>query len=110
MTTIVDTLQAAGIDAYLPGRAPGECRKAHAVVDDGGRVREGRTTGRRIYYVTAYVPEARPGDLAGFVARISDALAPLKTPRCTGNVSDEFFDDEKKARGATVELSALCTL
>ncbi len=110
LTKIVDALNAGGVPAYLPGRAPAECREAHAAVADGGRAREGRTTGRRMYYVTAYVPEQRPGDLAGLVAQIAEAVLPLREVRSTGNVSEDSFDDEKKAYCATVELYALCAI
>lgn len=110
LTRMADALNAAGIKAYLPGRAPGECREAHAVVADGGRTREGRTTGRKIYYVTAYVPEQRPGDLAGLVQQIPEALLPVREIRATGNIGEDYFDKEKKAFCATVELYALCAI
>lgn len=110
MAKMADALNAAGIPAYLPGRAPGECRTAHAVVADGGRTREGRTTGRKLYYVTAYVPEQRPGDLAELVKQISDAMLSMRDLRPTGNICQDYFDDEKKAYCATVELYALCAI
>ena len=110
LTRLTDALNSAGIPAYLPGRAPGECRTAHAVVADGGRDRTGKTTGRRMYYITAYVPEQRPGDLNDLVRRISDAAVAVREVRETGNVSEAGFDDEKKAYCATVELYALCAI
>lgn len=110
LTKVADALNTAGIPAYLPGRAPGECREAHVVVTDGGRIRQGRTTGRRMYYVTAYVPEQRPGDLAGLVMQIAEAVLPLREVRSTGNVSEDSFDDDKRAYCATVELYALCAI
>lgn len=108
-TRAVDALNAAGIPAYLPGRAPAGCHTAHAVVTDGGRIATGRTTGRRLYYVTAYVPEARPGDLAPLLARIADALAGVRELRQTGDISESYFDEDKAAHCAAAEYSALCS-
>ncbi len=110
MTKMVDALEAVEIRAYLPGRAPGGCQSAHAIVTDGGRVPLGKTTGRHIYYVTACVPAARPGDLTELTRRIGDALVGLRELRATGDVSESFFDDEKGAYCAAVEFSALCAL
>lgn len=110
MTRIVDRLNAASIPAYLPGRAPGECRQAHAVVTDGGRSREGRTTGRKTYYVTVYVPEQQPGYLPAMLDRVTDALLGMRDVRSTGDVSGDFIDKEKRAYCATVELYALCAI
>lgn len=109
-TRAVDAMNAAGIAAYLPGRAPGDCKSAHAVVADGGRVATGRTTGRRVFYVTAYVPAARPGDLTPLLARIADALVAVKELRQTGDVSEGYFDQDKGAYCAAAEYSALCGL
>lgn len=110
MSAIVDILNTAGIPAYLPGRAPAECRTAHAVVTDGGRNREGRTTGRRMFYVSVYVPEQRPGDLSETVGRVKEALTPLRDIRASGEESGNFFDEDKKAYGMTVELYMLCAM
>lgn len=108
LTKIVDAVETSALPCYLPGRAPGECREAHAVATDGGRTREGRTTGRRMYYVTVYVPESRPADLSAAIARVSDAAVAVREIRATGDISESFFDGEKKAYCATIEFSALC--
>ena len=110
LTKIVDAVEISGLPCYLPGRAPGECRQPHAVATDGGRTREGRTTGRRMYYVTVYVPETRPADLSAAVAGAADAAVTVREIRATGDVSESFFDGDKKAYCATIEFSALCGL
>ena len=109
-TDLIDALKANGIPAYLPGRAPGDCRTAHAVVTDGGTIQTGKTTGRRMYYITAYVPESRPGDLAALVRAIPTAVRPVTACRATGDVSEAAFDEEKGAHYAAVEFAALCSL
>lgn len=109
-TRIIDRLSAAGLPGYLPGRAPAECRSAHAVVADGGRDRQGRTTGRHMYYVTVYVPEQRPDDIGSAMHKASEALLGMRDIRATGNVSGGDFDKEKKAHFATMELYALCAI
>lgn len=109
-TRIIDRLSIAGLPAYLPGRAPGECRKAHAVVADGGRDRQGRTTGRHMYYVTVYVPEQRPDDLTEKMQQASEALLGMRDIRATGNASGGDFDEKKKAYFASIELYALCAI
>lgn len=107
---IIDQLNRAGIPAYLPGRAPGECRDAHCVVTDGGRSREGRTTGRRIFLITVYVPQQRPADLQVMLRRVPEALFPLRDVRETGDVSPLMIDESKKACLGTLEMYALCAI
>ena len=107
---IIDALNRAGIPAYLPGRAPAECRSAHCVVSDGGRSREGRTTGRRIFLLSVYVPEQRPGELPVIMRRVPEALVSLRDVRETGDTSPMMFDDEKKACVGTIEMYALCAI
>lgn len=110
MTDMVDALQAAGIEAWLPGRHEGTCRGAYAVVADDGLRRMGKTTGRHVYIVTAYVPKETPTALNGMLAGIRTALAGLDGIRETGEQSPDDIDDELEAYYCSLEYSALCSL
>lgn len=110
ITKICDALHAADIPAYLPGKAEGVCKAAHAVVSDAGRQQQGRTTGRRIILVTVYVPADRPLDLSGTLVKAEEALLTVREIRRTGEISPEAIDDDKKAYCASIEFSALCAI
>lgn len=110
MTDMIDAMKAREIDAYLPGRHSGACLKPYAVVADDGVRRVGKTTGRHVFIVTAYVPMDRPTALGGLLAQVKSALATVGNVRETGEQSPDEIDDELNAYCASLEYSALCSL
>ncbi len=110
MTDMVDAMQAAGIEAWLPGRHTGTCNTPYAVVADDGLRRMGKTTGRHVYIVTAYVPHDRPTALNPLLAQIRTALTGVDGVRETGEQSPDDIDDELQAYYCSLEYSALCSM
>lgn len=109
LTNIVDTLTAAGISAYMPGKHEGKCLSAYVMAADGGVIRTGKTTGRHIYQLYVYVPMDRPSTLTAQVASVRDAVKTLTSLRQTGDQSPDMIDEELGAYCVTLEYSALCS-
>lgn len=110
LTTLIDALKAAGVDAYLPGRHDGKCKKAYAVVSDDGVRRAGKTTGRRLFTVTAYVPVSKPTAMNALLAKIRTAMAGLENISEMDSQSGDMIDDEIEAYIVGLEYSALCSM
>ena len=110
MTNMIDAMLERDIEAYLPGRHSGACLQPYAVVADDGVRKAGKTTGRHVYLVTAYVPVARPTAIGPLLAAIKSALATVDNVRETGDQSPDGIDDELQAYYVTLEYSALCSL
>lgn len=109
MTNIIDTLTAAGIPAFLPGRHQGACLSAYIAVEDGGVIRTGKTTGRHIYQLTAMTPLDRPSEMTALLRRTRAAMNALGDLRA-GDDSPDAIDEEKGAYCVTMEYAALCGL
>lgn len=107
---IFTTLKQSGVDVYLPGQHEGECKKPYVEISDGGTYALGKTTGRKSFLVTGYVPMDRPLDLRSLLAQVATVLTRIKNIRSSGEVSPEDFDDERKAVFATIEYTALCAI
>lgn len=100
----------AKIDVYLPGQYQGACKAPYVVLSDGGVISMGKSTGRRSFWVTGYAPVSRPMALKPLLAQVRSALAPLKTPRTSGEISPEDYDEESQAVFAAIEYTALCAI
>lgn len=109
-TRIVDTLAAAGIAAYLPGKHEGQCKSAYAAVEDGGVVQTGKTTGRHVYQITAMVPVDKPSTMNALLSSIRTAMSGMTALRPTGSQMPDIIDEEIGAYCVTLEYSALCSL
>lgn len=110
LTRIIDALRAGGVDAYLPGRHVGKCKQPYAVVADDGVRKTGKTTGRRMFAVTVYVPAAKPTAMQGALADIRAALASMDNLQEMDSQTGDMIDDEIEAYIVGLEYSALCSL
>lgn len=107
--SIVDTVRAAGLTAYLPGQHQGECREPYVIVSDGGTRATGKTTGEHVYLVTAIVPIGMPLRLHTLMADVMTAMKSL-TMLTQGGTSEEDIDEEVMCRFKSVEYGGLCSL
>ncbi len=110
LTDIIDALKARDIDAWLPGRHSGRCVSPYCVVADDGVRRMGKTTGRHLYIVTAYVPSDRPALMNELLPAVRRALADMDNLRETGEQSADDLDEETGAYYVTLGFSSLCSM
>ena len=108
--SMYDALKNAKIPVHLPGQMEGECKTGYVVIGDGGVYAMGKTTGRKSFLVTGYVPADKPLKLRPLLASVTKALAGNKNVRTNGEVSPEDFDNERKAVFAAIEYTALCSI
>ena len=110
LTDMIDALRAEGVETWLPGKHEGKCTAPYAVVSDGGVRRTGRTTGRHLYTVTAFVPAAKPTAMNQLVASIRRARAAMDNLKESDGQSGDMIDDEIEAYVVEIGYSALCSL
>lgn len=103
-------LKAAGIAAYMPGQKDGRCTSPYVVVADAGVTPTGKTTGVRVYYVTACVPIGAPLRMAATMAAAKEALSEVHGIRDTGEISGEDIDDEAQCRYTSAAYHAMVSL
>lgn len=109
MTNMIDTLNAAGLNAYLPGRHQGQCLKPYTVIEDGGTEQVGKTTGRHVYLVTVLVPLDAPTRMQTELVNVQAALKAMPFLKI-GEKNPDFIDEDKNAYCVALEYSALCSL
>lgn len=110
MTNMIDVLKNADIDAYLPGKHAGPCKSAYVVIEDDGVRQTGKTTGRHLYVVTAFVPVNAPTELVSLLSEVRLALSGVGAVRPTGERSPDEIVEEIGAYCASEVYSALCSL
>lgn len=109
MTNIVDVLKRAEIDGFLPGKHVGACKSAYVVVEDGGVIKTGKTTGRHVYLLTAMVPLETPSKMTTMLTGIGKAMAQEMPWMQMGDKSPDVIDEDQGAYCVTIEFSALCS-
>lgn len=105
-----DALKAADVEVYLPGQYEGICKRPYVVISDGGVVATGKTTGRKSFLVTGYVPANKPLQLKSLLASVQTALIGLKNARYVGETTPEYLDEETRSVYATMEYISLCAI
>ncbi len=110
LTDIIDTLKARSIDAYLPGKHDGPCKGPYVVVADDGVRRTGKTTGRHMYLLTAFVPAEKPTAMDTLLSGVRSALASMSNLKETDGQGADYIDEEIGAYAAQLSYSALCSL
>lgn len=106
---MIQTLKAAGIPAYPPATAVGECKAPYVVVRPaaaygqvGGRVQ------RQHVNVYVFVPNTPQYSVQDFAGQVKAALAPLATQIMPTNYeSPEVPESDYKARSKFVEYIVL---
>lgn len=107
---ILRAIRAAGLAVYLPGQKDGRCTAPYVVVADAGVTPTGKTTGVRVFYVTACVPIGAPLKMAATMAAAKEALRALPGLRDTGEVSGEDIDEEAQCRWVSAAYHAMVSL
>ena len=102
--------KAAGVAAYMPGQHDGRCTSPYVVVADAGVTPLGKTTGVRVFYVTACVPIGAPLRMAATMAAAKAALRTVPGIRDTGEISGEDIDDEAQCRYTSAAYHAMVSL